>query len=261
MNDVCSAGGCSGTSVDADHDGYPSEACGGSDCDDTDPAVNPGAFEGPYGGDLCSDRLDNNCNGLIDSLDPGCGQCNTDSDCADGNPCNGSETCHAGACQPGTMLNCDDDNGCTDDYCSVTQGCLHSYNTAACDDGNECTEPDVCNGHGVCVPGPNVCPECHDADADGWGNPPSTACPHPELDCDDADPAVHPDAIELCADGIDNNCDGKTDAQDAIECEGNASSGCGCNSHDLPAASNTAWAVMVLLYNIFRRRRTSRGMP
>ena len=38
-----------------------------------------------------------------------------------------------------------------------------------------------------------------DADEDGW-----TA----DLDCDDADPTVHPAAEEVCANGQDDNCDG-----------------------------------------------------
>lgn len=54
----------------------------------------------------------------------------------------------------------------------------------------------------------------NDADGDGF-----------ELagDCNDEDPLVFPGAGENCADGIDNDCDGKVDAADP-ECVSAASS-------------------------------------
>jgi len=41
--------------------------------------------------------------------------------------------------------------------------------------------------------------------------PDGFAAPTAQLDCDDDDGAVHPDAAEACGDGIDNDCDGLTD--------------------------------------------------
>jgi hypothetical protein len=76
---------------------------------------------------------------------------------------------------------------------------------------------------------------CNDLDADGWGNPGSLYCSRPERDCDDmpgVGAAVNPGAAENCVNGIDDDCDGLTDANDPAcsacdnVCDGVCASGC-----------------------------------
>ena len=57
---------------DADGDGYTADTCGGTDCDDTDPEVNPGAQEGPPSDPSCDDGVDNDCDEEFDWYDLGC---------------------------------------------------------------------------------------------------------------------------------------------------------------------------------------------
>jgi hypothetical protein len=64
------------------------------------------------------------------------------------------------------------------------------------------------------VPG-GACPVlCSDIDGDGFGLPGDPLCPAgAALDCDDLHGGVYPGAPELC-DGLDNDCDGNTPAQE-----------------------------------------------
>lgn len=52
---------------------------------------------------------------------------------------------------------------------------------------------------------------CVDIDADGYGTNVTNKCTWKELDCNDNEPLVNPGINEICYDGIDNNCNGKTD--------------------------------------------------
>ena len=72
--EICNDGidnDCSGLAddLDVDEDESISPVCGGPDCDDEDPTINPEAGEEAF---TCLDDLDNDCDGIIDDLDDDC---------------------------------------------------------------------------------------------------------------------------------------------------------------------------------------------
>ena len=89
-----------------------------------------------------------------------------------------------------------------------------------CNDNNPNINPDAaetCDGEDNNCDGEvdEGCPECTDGDNDGFfaQNGCGTA-----VDCNDHDPTVNPNSIEVC-DGIDNNCDGQTDEGCPLNCD------------------------------------------
>lgn len=87
-NQVSSILGGSTSCPDADGDGYTDASCGGTDCDDGDSSVNPGAIE------VCGDSIDNNCDGTVDE---GCGG---GSCLPKGDPCSSGSECCSDRCHP-----------------------------------------------------------------------------------------------------------------------------------------------------------------
>ena len=179
--------GCFDTTVnplpDADGDGFLE----GDDCDDSDPEINPDALE------ICGDGVDQDCDGEVDG--PECYVINyfydEDGDgwgegFGPGPDCNDMDaSIHPEAmeiCGDGIDQNCDGaDLLCEEISCS-----------------------DVCDGTVTPpVDFPIACNCFYDEDGDGYG---SGFGPGP--DCDDTDPTIHPDAPEVCGDGIDQDCDG-----------------------------------------------------
>ena len=180
------------------------------------------------------DSLDNDCDGTIDQNTQQCGT-------TDVGACEyGTETCSAGAWGScigeivpvaETCNGLDDDcDGTTDngfpnlgDACSVGVGACEASGLYACTpdgSGTECSAVpgtptnEICDGidndcDGVTDEG-GVCEVCVDGDGDGYGNPASSICTYPELDCDDSNAEINPAATEVC-DSLDNNCDGQVD--------------------------------------------------
>ncbi len=176
--DVCSGGGCTGPTP--------------LGCDD---------------GQVCTD---DGCD-----TETGCThEPNTDP-CSDGNACTQVDTCAGGSCVGASPVDCDDDEPCTDDTCNTGSGeCLHSDNTDPCDDGNNCTTPDVCGG-GTCTSTPVICDDglfCNGVELCNAGSG----------DCDPGTPPSCNDTVVCTTD----SCDGGSDM-----CIHPVEPGC-CDSND-----------------------------
>ncbi|MEC7984528.1 MAG: MopE-related protein [Myxococcota bacterium] len=156
---------------DSDQDGYGDAGSGvyeaGTDCDDNDSDIYPGAPE------IGGDNIDQDCNNTDD--------CYQDLD---------NDGIGSNVVVSGTDLFCSapgvsDQNGdCDDDPDSG----VNTFPGAAENESN-----------------PQLCMK--DTDNDGYGdaNPINTA--HPGSDCNDVAASIHPDATEITADGIDQDCD------------------------------------------------------
>ncbi len=124
-------------------------------------------------GDYCEDgvcvpgeMLDcddgNPCTDAICLPGLGCRYTANSDPCETGNPCTVDDYCHFTHCRPGRMVDCDDGNVCTDNFCVPNIGCRHTYNDGApCEYlGDLCTTGDYCE-EGVCLPGDGIL-ECDD---------------------------------------------------------------------------------------------------
>lgn len=89
--------------------------------------------------------------------------------CDDGNACTNDDKCDASASCAGNLSSCDDKNACTSDTCDAVTGCKNSLTSGACDDGNTCTEGDLCK-QGVCSPGKDKCDDGNACTVDSCNN-------------------------------------------------------------------------------------------
>ncbi len=199
-NDGDGFGSSTPIDVPCDTPGYVDDA---SDCNDTDAAVFPAAPE------RCND-IDDDCDATVDEDLVFEWYADTDND---------------GYGYGDSIDDCDPPDGFVDnaDDCWDTHPAVHPGATEVCN-----TFDDNCDGL-TDDDDPEVdlstAPTWYgDADRDGFGVSDTTIqmCADPGSgfvdntdDCNDLDPTVHPEASEVCDDGIDNNCNGLADDADS----------------------------------------------
>ena len=162
-NNVCTTDACNATTGQVTHTNN-TLACGAASC-----AMGVGTTAGTCSGGTCKGSMTttvddkNPC--TVDTCDASGAVSHTPvangTSCSDGDPCNGTEVCQAGACKAGTPVTCKASDSChVAGKCDSTTGaCTNpaAKDGASCDDGNACTTGDACQA-GSCAGKTTVCP-------------------------------------------------------------------------------------------------------
>ena len=223
VGDACAEGDCvSGIPLDCDDgNGCTTDSCDpdigcahesnhlacddGNDCTLSDQCSEGSCVGGPP--PECDDG--NVC--TTDWCDPdvGCVQSFNEVPCDDLNACTIADSCDGGQCVAGDVLDCNNGNVCTDDWCDPDIGCQHDNNVELCDDNNTCTTGDTCVD-GVCT-GVGA----KDCDDD---NPCTKDVCLPEGGCDYQNIAGFCDDGDACS--VNDFCEGGAcQGGDALDCD------------------------------------------
>ena len=219
VTDEDDALGCTRYYLDNDHDGYgvatltqckcapkaPYDTLQYGDCNDADKNINPGAKE------VCNGK-DDNCDTQIDEENAqGCVAWYLDDD-QDGH---GSKTSKC-LCGPSGKYSASNNDDCADNDKLVYPGAPESCNG----------KDDNCNGQ-VDEENAGGCSRYYlDKDRDGFGTTSFKCLCGPtgdytstlSTDCDDTKATVYPGAVEVCANGIDDDCDKLIDEEGCQGC-------------------------------------------
>jgi hypothetical protein len=153
---------------DDDGDGYRAANKGGTDCDPSNPNINPGEVEN------CADGIDNDCSGLADCADRA--SCEGHA-CDDHNACSTGETCVNAVCTPAQPPCLSPPNGCYASAGCDAGTCVYTVTLGApCDGG-------TCRADSVCVSGETLCGDHIDNDNNGATDCADLACANQP--CDD----------------------------------------------------------------------------
>ncbi|MCP4920279.1 MAG: hypothetical protein GY913_25545 [Proteobacteria bacterium] len=189
--------------TDEDGDGFDGIDHGGDDCDDGDATVNPGADE------VC-DEVDNNCDGVVD--EDTATDASTWYQDADGDGAGVIDVTWTSCAAPSNYVSEIGD-------CDDTEALAYPGADEVCDDIDN-----NCNGavdENTAIDAPTWYTD-NDGDDYGDANYAYTSCSQPDgyvdndTDCNDTRSDINLDGIEIC-DGLDNDCDGDTDEDDAAD--------------------------------------------
>jgi len=161
------------------------------DCDDGDPNTS----------DVC-DEINNLCDYI----------CNVGAACDDGDACTFSDQIDASCNCVGTVMDCDDGDPNTSDYCDSFGGCQHVCNVgSACDDGDICTVNDQVDAQCNCI---GEALDCDDGDPNTVDScDPVFGCLNeclpPGSPCNDGSPCTINDIMDASCNciGTPVNCD------------------------------------------------------
>jgi len=186
-------------------------------------------------------------------VDTQCVGVRTGDPCDDGNPCTSGDKCIDEVCR-GALVQCNDDDPCTDDSCDPVDGCVYTPNTATCDDGNACTTSDKCEA-GTCAGRPASNLACNDGDPCTLQDVCTEGVCAGELnDCNDLNPCTqdycdigHPDAVQgtgCVHEALTGSCDDSNpctvnDTCADGQCTGDVNVGGSCTDGDLCTTGET----------------------